>query len=94
MAKISKAECSKAGKALAKNGTSAAGKKLAHCRWHKNNKPAGTKKPKAKPKAKPAARKSRRIAGLAAETIRQPEPRRNHARRARRRKQAVGAAQD
>ena len=74
MAKISKAECSKAGKALAKNGTSAAGKKLAHCRWHKNNKPAGTKKPKAKPKAKPAARKSRRIAGLAAETIRQPEP--------------------
>ena len=73
MAKMSKAECSKAAKALSKNGTSAAGKKLAHCRWH--TKPAGTKKPTSKkPKAKPAARKSRRIAGLAAETVRQPEP--------------------
>ena len=74
MAKMSKAECSKAAKALSKNGTSAAGKKLAHCRWHKNKKPAGTKKPATKKPAKPAARKSRRIAGLAAETIRQPEP--------------------
>ena len=78
MAQMSKAKCTKAAKALSKNGTSAAGKKLAHCRWHKNKKPAGTKKPAKpaarKPKAKPAARKSRRLAGLAAETIRQPEP--------------------
>ena len=77
MAKMSKAECSKAGKALAKNGSSAAAKKLAHCRWHKGKTSAVTKKP-AKPAArkpaKPAARKSRRIAGLAAETVRQPEP--------------------
>eukprot|EP01046_Picozoa_sp_COSAG06_P046239 COSAG06_NODE_6523_length_2895_cov_63.561516_2_plen_125_part_00 len=72
MAKMSKAECSKAGKALAKNGTSAAGKKLAQCRWHKNKKPAGTKKPKAKPKVAPAARKSRRLAGQG--PVRQPEP--------------------
>ena len=72
MAKMSKAECSKAGKALVKNGSSSAGKKLAHCRWHKGKKPV-TKKPKAKPKAAPA-RKSRRLAGLAAETVRQPEP--------------------
>ena len=68
---VSKAECSKAGKALAKNGTSAAGKKLAQCRWGSKpkKKPAGTKKPKAAPKA---ARKSRRLAGQA--PVRQPEP--------------------
>ena len=74
MAKMSKAECSKAGKALVKNGSSSAGKKLAHCRWHKGKKPT-TKKPKAKkPVTKKHARKSRRLAGLAAETVRQPEP--------------------
>ncbi len=51
---------------------SSAGKALAECRWgKKKKKPAGTKKPKAKPKA---ARKSRRLAGQAAETVRQPEP--------------------
>jgi hypothetical protein len=69
---VSKAECSKAGKALAKNGTSAAGKKLAQCRWGskpKKKKP-GTKKPKAAPKA--AVRKSRRVAGQA--PVRGPEP--------------------
>eukprot|EP01046_Picozoa_sp_COSAG06_P025583 COSAG06_NODE_2159_length_7447_cov_792.064235_4_plen_127_part_00 len=86
MAKMSKAECSKAGKALVKNGTSAAGKKLAHCRWHKNKKPAGTKKPKAKPKAAPAARKSRRIAGLTAETVRQPEPKKKPRKKAKKKK--------
>ena len=67
MAKMSKAECSKAGKALSKNGSSAAGKKLAACRW-------GTKakaKP-AKPKAKAPARQSRRLAGQG--PVRQPEP--------------------
>ena len=66
---VSKAECSKAGKALSKNGTSAAGKKLAQCRWQKKKKPAGTKKPKAAPKA--AVRKSRRLAGQA--PVRGPE---------------------
>ena len=70
MVKMSKAECSKAGKALTKNGTSAAGKKLAQCRWHKKKKPAGTKKPKAAPKA--PVRQSRRLAGQA--PVRQPEP--------------------
>ena len=63
---------------MVKNGSSSAGKKLAHCRWHKGKKPV-TKKPTTKkpvtkkPKAAPA-RKSRRLAGLAAETVRQPEP--------------------
>ena len=61
---VSKAECSKAGKALAKNGTSAAGKKLAQCRWGS--------KPKKKPAAPKAARKSPRLAGQA--PVRQPEP--------------------
>ena len=55
MVKMSKAECSNAGKALAKNGTSAAGKKLAEGRW-------GNKK-KQKPKA--PARQSRRLSGQA-----------------------------
>ena len=69
---VSKAECSQAGKALSKNGTSAAGKKLAQCRWgkKKKKKPAGTKKPKAAPKA--PVRQSRRLAGQA--PVRQPEP--------------------
>ena len=69
---VSKAECTKAGKALAKNGTSAAGKKLAQCRWGSKpkKKPSGTKKPKAAPKA--AVRQSRRLAGQA--PVRQPEP--------------------
>ena len=72
MVKMSKAECSKAGKALTKNGTSAAGKKLAQCRWGSKakKKPAGTKKPKAAPKA--PVRQSRRLAGQA--PVRQPEP--------------------
>ena len=74
---VSKAECSKAGKALSKNGTSAAGKNLAQWRWEskpkKKNKPAGTKKPKAAPKAAHVtARKSRRLSGQA--PVRQPEP--------------------
>ena len=74
MVKMSKAECSKAGKALSKNGTSAAGKKLALCRWgSKAKKKPATKKPKAAPKAGPvAARQSRRLAGQA--PVRQPEP--------------------
>ena len=75
MVRMSKADCSKAGKALSKNGTSAAGKKLAECRWGSKpkKKPAGTKKPKAAPEAGPAAaRKSRRLAGQA--PVRQPEP--------------------
>ena len=77
MVKMSKAECSKAGKALSKNGTSAAGKNLAQCRWgsepKKKKKPAGTKKPKAAPKAAHVtARKSRRLSGQA--PVRQPEP--------------------
>ena len=57
---------------MSKNSTSAAGKKLAQCRWGSKakKKPAGTKKPKAAPKA--AARKSRRLAGQA--PVRQPEP--------------------
>ena len=72
MVKMNKAECSKAGRALSKNGTSAAGKKLAQCRWGSKakTKPAGTKKPKAAPKA--AARKSRRLAGQG--PVRGPEP--------------------
>ena len=82
---VSKAECSKAGKELStlkSNGTktrevrmSAAGKKLAQCRWgakpkKKPKKKPATKKPKAAPKA--AVRKSRRLAGQA--PVRQPEP--------------------
>ena len=58
MAKMSKAECSKAGTALSKNGSSAAGKKLAQCRWGTKAK-TNTRKPK----AAIAARKSRRLAG-------------------------------
>ena len=71
MVRMSKADCSKAGKALSKNGTSAAGKKLAQCRWGSKakKKPAGTKKPKTAPKA---VRQSRRLAGQA--PVRQPEP--------------------
>ena len=66
---VSKAECSKAGKALAKNGTSAAGKKLAQCRWQKKKK----KKPATKkPAPKAAPRQSRRLAGQA--PVRGPEP--------------------
>ena len=65
MAKMSKAECSKAGTALSKNGSSAAGKKLAQCRWGTKAK-TNTRKPK----AAIAARKSRRLAG----PVRGPEP--------------------
>ena len=54
---------------MSKNSTSAAGKKLAQCRWQKKKKPAGTNKPKAAPVA---ARKSRRLAGQA--PVRGPEP--------------------
>ena len=56
MVKMSKAECSKAGKALSKNGTSAAGKKLAHCRWGTKKKKPAAKKTTAK--KKPAAKKA------------------------------------
>ena len=78
MAKMTKAQCSTAGKELSTlklNGTktrevrlSAAGKKLAQCRWHK--KKAAPKKPKA---AKAGVRQSRRLAGKGV-TVRQPEP--------------------
>ena len=74
MVKMTKAQCSKAGKALAKNGTSAAGRSLAQCRWGKSGAKA---KAKVKPKTKaapPPARKSRRLQGMAAETVRKPEP--------------------
>ena len=71
MAKMSKAECSKAGTALSKNGSSAAGKKLAQCRWGTKAK-TNTRKPKAAPKAAIAARKSRRLAGQG--PVRGPEP--------------------
>ena len=68
---VSKAECTKAGKALSKNGTSASGKKLAQCRWgSKPKKKPATKKPKAAPKA--PVRQSRRLAGQA--PVWQPEP--------------------
>lgn len=69
MAKMSKAECSKAGRSLAKNGSSTAGRKLAQCRWGNKKSKASSPKPKAQ-----ATRKSRRLAGQRAETIRQPEP--------------------
>ena len=54
---------------MAKKQTSQAGRALAHCRW-------GKKKAKAAPKKKTAVpvRRSRRQAGMAAETVRQPEP--------------------
>ena len=91
MVKMSKAECSKAGKALSKNGTSAAGKKLAECRWGskpKKKKKATTKKPKAASKAGPVAaiRQSRRLAGQA--PVRQPEPPKKP--RAKRKKKKAG----
>jgi hypothetical protein len=60
MAKMTKAQCSKAGKSLAKTGSSSAGKALAQCRWDKPKKKAAPKKPKA---ARPGARQSRRLAG-------------------------------
>ena len=75
---MTKAQCSTAGKELSTlklNGTktrevrlSAAGKKLAQCRWHK--KKTAPKKPKA---AKAGVRQSRRLAGKGV-TVRQPEP--------------------
>ena len=74
---MTKAQCSTAGKELSTlklNGTktrevrlSAAGKKLAQCRWHK--KKAAPKKPKA---AKAGVRQSRRLAGKG--PVRGPEP--------------------
>jgi len=70
MTKMSKAECSRAGKALAKNSTSAAGRKLAQCRWGKKG--AKATKPRAAPRA--GVRQSRRIAGKGTATVRQPEP--------------------
>ena len=79
MAKMTKAQCSTAGKELSTlklNGTktrevrlSAAGKKLAQCRWHKPKKKAAPKKPKA---AKAGVRQSRRLAGKG--PVRGPEP--------------------
>ena len=65
---MTKAQCSKAGKSLAKTGSSSAGKALAQCRWHK--KKTAPKKPKA---AKAGVRQSRRLAGKGV-TVRQPEP--------------------
>ena len=91
LAKMSKAECSKAGKALVKNGSSSAGKKLAHCRWHKGQKPTTKKPVTKKPQAAPA-RKSRRLAGLAAETVRQPEPSKKPRKKGKKKK--VGTAGD
>ena len=67
MAKMTKAQCSAAGKSLAKTGSSSAGKALAQCRWHK--KKAVPKKPKA---AKAGVRQSRRLAGKG--PVRGPEP--------------------
>jgi hypothetical protein len=69
MAKMTKAQCSKAGKSLAKTGSSSAGKALAQCRWDKPKKKAAPKKPKA---ARPGARQSRRLAGKG--PVRGPEP--------------------
>ena len=83
---VSKAECTKAGKALSKNGTSAAGKKLAQCRWgSKPKKKPTTKKSKAAPKA---ARKSRRLAGQA--LVRQPEPPKKPRKKGKKKKKAGG----
>ena len=67
MAKMTKAQCSAAGKSLAKTGSSCAGKALAQCRRHK--KKAAPKKPKA---AKAGVRQSRRLAGKG--PVRGPEP--------------------
>ena len=67
---MTKAQCSKAGKSLAKTGSSSAGKALAQCRWDKPKKKAAPKKPKA---AKAGVRQSRRLAGKGV-TVRQPEP--------------------
>ena len=70
MAKMTKAQCSKAGKSLAKTGSSSAGKALAQCRWG-TKKAAKPRKPSAAPRA--GARQSRRIAGKGV-PVRQPEP--------------------
>ena len=67
---MTKAACSKAGKSLAKTGSSSAGKALAQCRWgSKPKKKAAPKKPKA---AKAGVRQSRRLAGKG--PVRGPEP--------------------
>ena len=66
---MTKAQCSKAGKSLAKTGSSSAGKALAQCRWDKPKKKGAPKKPKA---ARPGARQSRRLAGKG--PVRGPEP--------------------
>ena len=68
---MNKAQCSRAGRALAKKPSSQAGRALAECRWGK--KKAKKSAPKKKKKAAPT-RRSRRIAGVVAETVRQPEP--------------------
>ena len=69
---MNKAKCSQAGRALVKKQTSQVGRALAQCRWGKKSAPK--KKTAPKKKATAAPRKSRRQAGLAAETVRQPEP--------------------
>ena len=79
---MNKAHCSRAGRALAKKQTSAAGKALAQCRWGKKKSTATKAKPKAKPKATAPARRSRRLAGEAAQTVRQPEPKKKPPRKA------------
>ena len=72
---MNKAQCSRAGRALAKRHSSQAGRALADCRWGKKKakKPASKKKSAPKKAAAPP-RRSRRHAGLAPETVRQPEP--------------------
>ena len=54
---------------MAKKPSSQAGRALAECRWGKKK----AKKLKKKKKAAPT-RRSRRLAGVSAETVRQPEP--------------------
>ena len=80
---MNKAHCSRAGRALAKKQTSSAGKALAQCRWGKKK---STAMPKAKAKASAPARRSRRLAGKAAETVRQPEPKKKAPRKAAKKK--------
>ena len=83
MAKMTKAQCSAAGKSLAKTGSSSAGKALAQCRRHK--KKAAPKKPKA---AKAGVRQSRRLAGKGV-TVRQPEPPKKPRKPAKKKKEAA-----
>ena len=71
---MNKAKCSQAGRALAKKQTSQAGRALAQCRWGKKKAKAAPKKKTAPKKKVAPVRRSRRQAGMAVETVRQPEP--------------------